>query len=498
MLSQADVALSRAKRQLLPGLAEECGCLEEYLGAVAAYGRNSPRLRKRRRNKKKNGAGEGSDYVENDDETTPDARLANAELSLVSLLADARRDLDLASSDRQRRLALRVARREADELVSAAVSGSSRLWGGVVLGIEREKREQRQRQRQPGGGGGWPAQNVGGVAGWRRSPSLSSIPASSSSSSSFSSSSSLPPSGAAIEGSWNYTPATTPRASASPPSSSSSPSSPPFSPRPPLPVAAASRSIFSRPTSPPSPSLPTSSLFSRSSAPAPLSGDVGGVGVEIAVVVVVGGGSRPAAFAFSAPSAALPQGFDPAAPLGGSDVVALFERGRAAADRRLEAAAVEAAGGPGRRADELVRALYKAYAAAADDDDGDFDAEDDESEEENEPKEEEEKAPEAPLPTATASAPSPLTPPPLPRVSVGRKEKEKGRGEEGEKQKTSSSSSPRSSSSLSLAAAMLSKLDVAATEPGRPRAFREEREGSEGGGDERGKVPEGEEEGEPL
>ena len=45
---------------------------------------------------------------------------------------------------------------------------------------------------------------------------------------------------------------------------------------------------------------------------------------------------------------------------------------------------------------------------------------------------------------------------------------------------------------------MLSKLDVAATEPGRPRAFREEREGSEGGGDERGKVPEGEEEGEPL
>ena len=46
---------------------------------------------------------------------------------------------------------------------------------------------------------------------------------------------------------------------------------------------------------------------------------------------------------------------------------------------------------------------------------------------------------------------------------------------------------------------MLSKLDVAATEPGRPGAFREEREeeGSEG---EKVQVPEGggEEEGEPL
>lgn len=40
---------------------------------------------------------------------------------------------------------------------------------------------------------------------------------------------------------------------------------------------------------------------------------------------------------------------------------------------------------------------------------------------------------------------------------------------------------------------MLSQLDVSATEPGRPGAFREEREegSEEGGGDEEGKVSEG-------
>ena len=54
---------------------------------------------------------------------------------------------------------------------------------------------------------------------------------------------------------------------------------------------------------------------------------------------------------------------------------------------------------------------------------------------------------------------------PLPRVSVGRNERE---GEERDP-----------SSPPSVAAAMLSKLDVSVTEPGRPGAFREEREGSD-------------------
>ena len=117
-----------AKRVLLPKLARESGCWPEYLDSVAAFGKRSHRNWKRVK--------KGRKASNDEDNTTPDARLANAELSLVSILADACRDLDAASSDdddRRRRLALRVARREAIDLVRASVAGSSRLWGGVML-----------------------------------------------------------------------------------------------------------------------------------------------------------------------------------------------------------------------------------------------------------------------------------------------------------------------------------------------------------------------------